>query len=48
MPYEFLVSALVTLLVVLDPAGKVLRESTGYDGDTAANLIAWIDGKKSN
>jgi len=35
-------------LVVLDPTGKVLRESTGYDGDTAAQTIAWIDGKKSN
>jgi protein disulfide-isomerase len=32
-------------VVLLDPAGKVIREFTGYDGDTATNLIAWIEGK---
>ena len=34
-------------LVVLDPAGKVLREFTGYDGESVAQLISWIDGKTS-
>jgi protein disulfide-isomerase len=33
-------------IVLLDPAGKVVREFTGYDGDTTAQLIAWIEGKK--
>jgi thioredoxin-related protein len=32
-------------VVLLDPAGKVIREFTGYDGDTAASLIAWLEGK---
>src|SRR4030088_868823 len=32
-------------VVLLDPAGKVVREFTGYDGDTTAGLIAWIEGK---
>jgi thioredoxin-related protein len=32
-------------IVLLDPAGKVIREFTGYDGDTTADLIAWIEGK---
>jgi thioredoxin-related protein len=32
-------------VVLLDPAGKLIREFTGYDGDTATNLIAWIEGK---
>ena len=32
-------------VMVLDPAGKVIRESTGYDGETAAGFIAWIEGK---
>jgi thioredoxin-related protein len=32
-------------VVLLDPAGKVIREFTGYDGDTTAGLIAWIEGK---
>ena len=32
-------------LVLLNPAGKVLREFTGYDGEGAAQLIAWIDGR---
>ena len=34
-------------LVVLDPAGKVIRESTGYDGETTASFIAWIEGKSN-
>src|SRR3954451_20882078 len=33
-------------IVLLDPAGKVAREFTGYDGATTADLIAWIEGKK--
>lgn len=33
-------------IVVLDPAGKVAREFTGYDGATTADFIAWIEGKK--
>ncbi|MEY2548964.1 MAG: hypothetical protein QOD64_1546 [Verrucomicrobiota bacterium] len=33
-------------IVLLDPAGKVTREFTGYDGATTADLIAWIEGKK--
>jgi thioredoxin-related protein len=32
-------------VVLLDPAGKVIREFTGYDGETTAGLIAWIEGK---
>ena len=32
-------------VVLLDPAGTVVREFTGYDGDTIADLIAWIEGK---
>ena len=32
-------------LVLLDPAGKIVRELSGYDGETAADLIAWIEGK---
>jgi thioredoxin-related protein len=32
-------------VVLLDPNGKILRELTGYDGESAANLIAWIEGK---
>ena len=32
-------------LVVLNAAGKVLREFTGYDGEGAAQLIAWLDGR---
>lgn len=32
-------------IVLLDPAGKIVREFTGYDGETPAELIAWIDGK---
>ena len=33
-------------IVLLDPAGNIVREFTGYDGESAADLIAWIDGKK--
>jgi protein disulfide-isomerase len=33
-------------IVLLDSNGKVSREFTGYDGSTAADLIAWIEGKK--
>ena len=33
-------------VVLLDPAGKVIREFTGYDGETTAGFIAWIEGKK--
>ena len=32
-------------VVLLDPAGKVLREFTGYDGEMTAGFIAWIEGK---
>jgi protein disulfide-isomerase len=32
-------------VVILDPAGKVLREFTGYEGEPAAEIIAWIEGK---
>ena len=33
-------------VVLLDPDGKILREFNGYSGETAADLIAWIEGKK--
>lgn len=32
-------------LVLLDPAGKIVREMNGYDGENAADIIAWIEGK---
>jgi protein disulfide-isomerase len=32
-------------IVLLDPAGKVTREFTGYDGETTADFIAWVEGK---
>lgn len=32
-------------LVLLDPAGKIVRELNGYDGENAADIIAWIEGK---
>ncbi|MEN3369040.1 MAG: hypothetical protein V7609_1183 [Verrucomicrobiota bacterium] len=32
-------------VVLLDPSGKIVRELTGYDGETVADLIAWIEGK---
>lgn len=33
-------------VVLLDPAGKVVREFTGYDGESLEQVIAWIEGKK--
>ena len=33
-------------VVLLDPAGKVAREFTGYSGETTAEVIAWIEGRK--
>lgn len=33
-------------VVLLDPNGKILREFNGYSGETAADLIAWIEGEK--
>jgi thioredoxin-related protein len=33
-------------IILLDPAGKVLREFSGYDGEPSADVIAWIEGKK--
>jgi protein disulfide-isomerase len=33
-------------IMLLDPSGKVLREFTGYDGETTAGFIAWIEGKE--
>jgi disulfide reductase len=33
-------------VILLDPAGKAVREFTGYDGESTAALIAWIEGKK--
>ena len=32
-------------IVILDPAGKKVRELTGYEGETTADFIAWIEGK---
>jgi protein disulfide-isomerase len=32
-------------VVLLDPAGKKVREFTGNEGETTASLIAWIEGK---
>ena len=32
-------------LVLLDPGGKIVRELSGYDGETATDIIAWIEGK---
>ena len=32
-------------IVLLDSTGKILRESNGYDGESAAGMIAWIEGK---
>lgn len=32
-------------LVLLDPSGKIVREMSGYDGETAADIIAWAEGK---
>ncbi|HSV61722.1 MAG TPA: thioredoxin family protein [Chthoniobacterales bacterium] len=33
-------------IVLLDSAGKVIREFTGYDGEPSTEIIAWIEGKK--
>jgi protein disulfide-isomerase len=33
-------------IVLLDPAGKVIREFTGYEGEPTAEIIAWIEGKR--
>ena len=32
-------------LVLLDPSGKIVREVSGYDGENATDMIAWIEGK---
>jgi protein disulfide-isomerase len=32
-------------VVLLDPSGKVIREFSGYEGETPAKMIAWIEGK---
>ena len=32
-------------VVLLDPAGKTIREFSGYEGETVADFIAWIEGK---
>lgn len=32
-------------LVLLDSSGKIVREMSGYDGENAADIIAWIEGK---
>jgi thioredoxin-related protein len=33
-------------VVLLDPNGKIVREFNGYSGESVADLIAWIEGKK--
>ena len=32
-------------IVLLDPSGKVLREFSGYQGESVATVIAWLEGK---
>jgi protein disulfide-isomerase len=32
-------------VILLDPAGKVVAEFTGYSGENAAEFIAWIEAK---
>ena len=32
-------------VVLIDPSGKVLRQFTGYDGESVAAIVAWIEGK---
>ena len=32
-------------IILLDPSGKVLREFSGYQGESVATVIAWLDGK---
>jgi len=34
-------------VVLLEPNGKVAREFNGYGGETTADMIAWIEGKKN-
>lgn len=33
-------------IVLLDRSGKAVREFSGYEGESAAELIAWIEGKR--
>lgn len=33
-------------IVLLDSNGKVMRQFTGYDGEAAADVIEWIEGRK--
>ena len=33
-------------IVLFDAAGKVIREFTGYEGESTAGIIAWVEGKK--
>jgi thioredoxin-related protein len=33
-------------IILLDPAGKTVREFSGYDDASTADLIAWIEGTK--
>lgn len=35
-------------LVLLDPAGKTLREFVGYAGENVAEMIGWIEGTRKN
>jgi protein disulfide-isomerase len=35
-------------VVLLDPSGKILREFTGYGGESAAAFIGWIEGKNGD
>ena len=32
-------------VVLLDPAGKGMREFTGYAGETPAEIISWLEGR---
>lgn len=32
-------------IVLLDANGKMIREFTGYEGETTKDIIAWIEGK---
>jgi protein disulfide-isomerase len=34
-------------VILLDSAGKTVREFSGYDGENTADFIAWIEGKKT-
>jgi protein disulfide-isomerase len=34
-------------LILLDPAGRVIREMNGYSGETTQDLISWVEGKGS-